>query len=123
MDWIEDVETKGELSEIVDKLSFSHIRKDNIYCMRAYNSKTRAYARTWAFPKIFQLALKVEPVYVIEIISRHFDKLPRDEQTKVLIHELMHIPRTFSGNLRPHTYGRKSINKEVKKLFELYQKL
>lgn len=123
MDWIEDAQIKNELSEIVDKLSFSHIKKGNIFCMRAYNSKTRAYARTWAFPKIFQLALKVEAVYVIEIISRHYDKLSKDEQTKVLIHELMHIPKTFSGNLRPHTYGNRSINKEVKKLFELYNKL
>ena len=123
MDWIEDVKIKKELSGIVDKLAFEHIKKDNIFCMRAFNSRTRAYARTWAFPRIFQLALDMEPVYVIEIISRHFDKLSGQEQTKVLIHELMHIPKTFSGNLRPHQYGKKSINKEVKKLYELYSKL
>lgn len=123
MDWIEDIEIKNELSTIIDRLSFSHIRKNNIFCMRAFDSKTRAYARTWAFPRIFQMALGMEPVYVIEIISRHYDKLSEEEKIKVLIHELMHIPKTFSGNLRPHQYGKKSINKEVKKLYELYNKL
>lgn len=123
MDWKEDIEIKRQISTIVDKLSFTHIKKENVFCMRAFDSKTRAYARTWAFPRIFQLALGMEPVYVIEIISRHFDKLSETEQIKVLIHELMHIPKTFSGNLRPHTYGKKSINKEVKKLYELYNKL
>lgn len=120
---MEDLQIKREISTIVDRLNFTHIKKNNIFCMRAFDSKTRAYARTWAFPRIFQMALGMEAVYVIEIISRHYDKLSEEEKVKVLIHELMHIPKTFSGNLRPHQYGKKSINREVKKLYELYSKL
>ena len=40
----------------------------------------------------------------INFISKRFDKMSEIDQTKTLIHELMHIPRSFGGGFRHHDY-------------------
>src|SRR4051812_37452213 len=102
MDWREATDAKKDLTHVLKNVDLPHINLDRIFCYRTTGSKARAYARTWAFPKIFQSALQVEPAYVIEVLSKHYDKLPDEEKKKVLIHELLHIPKNFSGALLPH---------------------
>jgi len=48
------------------------------------------------------MALNVKAHYCIEVLSQHFDNQSLDDQEKILIHELMHIPKNFSGALVPH---------------------
>lgn len=110
------------ISSLVDKLEFKHIDPKKIVCFRSTGAKARARARIWAFPRIWQMALDLSPHYVIEVISHHFDNLKPNDQLKVLIHELMHIPKNFSGALLPHRgRGRVSIDHgNVEKLFKLY---
>lgn len=116
LEWTQDDILTARVRTLVDDLEFVHITKERIFCFRTEGSKSRAYARIWAFPKIFQRVLAIEPAYVIEVISRYYDRVNDDEQTKVLIHELLHIPKNFSGSLLPHKYGNKSIHKEVERL-------
>ncbi len=70
--------------------------------MRGFGSTSRAIARIWSLPRPWQMALKIEPQYIIEVIAARFDKLSEDDKDRTLIHELMHIPKTFSGALVSH---------------------
>ena len=122
MEWADATDIKKEIADIVTHLDLPHINLERIYCYRTKGSKTRAYARTWSFPKIFQQALSVEPAYVIEVLSQHYDKLDNDKKKKVLIHELLHIPKNFSGALLPHHSRGRSINSLANQLFKEYKK-
>lgn len=117
-------DVKKTLATIQKKLQLPHIDISKIIAFRSTKSKARARARIWAFPKIWQMALKIKPHYCIEVIAHHFDHLKKDDQTKVLIHELMHIPKNFSGALLPHKgRGKVVINaRSVEQLFKVYKK-
>lgn len=95
-------EVHEALTHLVDVLEFAHIDIARVHCRRSFGSTSRAYARIWELPSIWQGALVVPPQYVIEVLAEHFDPAGEEEQTKVLIHELLHIPSTFSGALRGH---------------------
>ncbi len=114
-----DVEAK--VNEIIGVLSYGHINEFRLICMRSRNATASAYARIWNLPDIWQKALSVGTFYVIEVLSQHFDRLPEEEKEKVLIHELLHIPKTFSGALRPHG-GHVKINaRTVGQLHKIYR--
>jgi len=55
--------------------------------------------------------------YLVEVISEKFDKLSAKEQTKIIIHELMHIPKAFGGGFIHHN---KVHDKSVKEIYEKY---
>lgn len=118
--WEKDINIQNEMKQIIDSLGMDHIDDKRVFCYRTSGSKARAYARIWSFPKIFQEVLSIEPAYVMEIISEKFDKLDADNRKKVIIHELLHIPKNFSGSLLPHKYGYTKIEKEVEVLFKRY---
>lgn len=119
LEWNVDGKLQKTLEKVIIDIGFDHVKPGRVFCYRTYNSKARAYARIWAFPKIFQEVLKVEPAYVIEVLSEKFDHLSDENKIKVLIHELLHIPKNFSGSLLPHKYGGKRIDREVEKLFKI----
>jgi len=117
-----DIQKK--LQAIQKKLQLPHIDVSRIICFRSTGSRSRAQARIWAFPRIWQMALKQPPHYCLEVLSEKFDRLKKDDQARILIHELMHIPKTFSGALLPHRgRGRMVINRRsIEKLFQQYKK-
>ncbi len=93
------------LAEEICVLLFPHVKLDRMKCFRSYgSSSTNTVARCHALGKLMQQALGVEPMYPIEFLSEHFDSLSKEEQTKVVIHELMHIPKAFGGGFRHHDY-------------------
>ena len=121
MQWVDAPDIGRELRNIVKVLHLDHIIAKNIISFRSYGSTSRARARIWSLPRVWQLALQVEPHYVIEILSEKFDKLSFDDQRRVLIHELMHIPKSFSGSLVPHRGRYHAINHQtVEMLFKKY---
>jgi len=83
---------------------FRHIDPHRVHLIFS-NSNTRALAYCHQMSKRYQFAMNLRPNYVIELISSHWQKLSPEQKAKVIIHELYHIPRTFSGNLRSHKNG------------------
>ncbi len=121
MDWTDAKDVKKDLRQILKTIELPYIDIKRIHCYRTTGSKVRAYARTWAFPKIFQRALNIEAAYVIEVLAKHYDGLSDDEKKKVLIHELLHIPKNFSGALLPHQTRSRNLNKVANQLFKEYK--
>src|SRR3989338_4030237 len=112
-----DVQKK--ILQLINQLKFDYIKVKNIHCIRSFDAKTRAYARIWGMAKLFKEVVGIEPHYIIEVISKRFDKLDRREQLKTLIHELMHIPKTFSGALLSHRGPHHRINdREAEKILQ-----
>ncbi|MBI5126922.1 metallopeptidase [Candidatus Roizmanbacteria bacterium] len=110
-------EIKRQIRILVKELNYSHIKINNIHCIRSFDAKTRAYARIWGMAKLFSEVAGLEPHYIIEVNAKKFDKLPERERLKTLIHELMHIPKTFSGALLSHRGPHHEINdREVEKV-------
>lgn len=121
MEWQKANDIQRDIRAILRVLDLPHIKASRIFCYRSHGSKSRSYARIWSFPKIFQDALDLAPAYVIEVLAKHYDKLDSDSQKKVLIHELLHIPKNFSGALLPHRSRGRRLHDVVNKLFKQYK--
>ena len=112
---------KRTIDILVDRLNLKHIKKSSIHCIRSLDAKTRAVARIWGMSRLFKEVAGLEPHYIIEVNAKRFDKLPEREKIKTLIHELLHIPKTFSGALlahrgRYHRIGDKQVEKILRSL-------
>jgi len=93
----------ARIRDILRTLEMTHVDESRVACVRSRGSTSkRVIARCHGLSRIMQLALNQNPHYVIEVVSERFDKLSKEEQTKVLIHELMHIPHSFGGGFRTH---------------------
>ena len=97
---------------------FPNINVENVKVVVCKKCRSKAVARIYALPSIWRFVLNADPMYVIEVIDQNFSMLSEDEKIKVLIHELLHIPKNFSGGLRPH--GKYVNSFVVEKLFREY---
>ena len=108
MRYEEAPDLKKRMDEIVKALEMDHVNLDRIECLRSYGSSTkRTLARCHALGKVMQKAMKTKAFYAIEFLEK-FDKMPKEEQDKIIIHELLHVPKTFGGGFRQHDYVKNS---------------
>jgi len=104
MRYEEAPDLKERMNDIVKVLEMNHVDLDRIGCLRSYGSSTkRTIARVHALGKVMQKAMKTKAFYTIEFLER-FNKMSKQEQDKVIIHELMHVPKTFGGGFRQHDF-------------------
>jgi predicted metallopeptidase len=121
--WKEAPDIKRRISKLSIKLNLGWIIRSRIFCYRSNNSSSRAYARIWGLAKVWQKALNQKPAYIIEVLSEKFDKLSPYDQDKVLLHEITHIPKNFSGSLLPHIRrGKRNFEGKVLDLMRTYFK-
>jgi len=121
LEYAEAPDVKRLVSEIIDSLDLFHVVTQFVYCYRSRGSKSRnTVARIHGLSRIWQELLLRPPAYVIEVISERYDRLSEEEKEKTLIHELLHIPKGFSGGFRPHKgyIDRKRIERMHKTLLE-----
>lgn len=124
MDWEIAPDILRLLKKILSSNLFPHVNENKITTIRGHGTTSRAIARIWSLPKPWQMALNVEPQYIIEVIAERFDKMSLVDQEKTLIHELMHIPKTFSGALVPHrNRGRHVNSRNVEVIYQQYKNL
>jgi predicted metallopeptidase len=107
MIWEVAPDLQKKVVKLVSVLKYSHIDPKRVVVFRSFGSKSKARARIWSLPRIWQQALKVKPHYCLEVLSEKFSRLTPQEQEQILIHELRHIPKNFSGSLLPHGRMRK----------------
>jgi predicted metallopeptidase len=82
-----------------------HIDLEKVVCLRSYGSSARrVIARCHGMSKVLQIALGIKAFYVLEFISERFDRLSARDQDETIIHELMHIPKSFGGGFRFHDH-------------------
>jgi predicted metallopeptidase len=110
------------VKDIADKLGWNYLNTEQIRCVFSKNSSAkRVLGRIWSTPRIFSEVFETKPLYVIELLEGRYTQLSEKDRVKVLIHELLHIPKTFSGALSPHKQMARTLNcKTVDSLYYEY---
>ena len=119
MKYEEAPDLKERMKDIITTLEMNHIDVARVGCLRSYGSSTRRIiARCHALGKVMQKAMGSEAFYAIEFLER-FEKMSKDDQDKVIIHELLHVPKTFGGGFRQHDYVCESIVNDLHKKYQI----
>ena len=120
MRYEEAPDIRERMVELVKALGMNHIDINRVGCLRSFGSSTRrTIARCHALGKVMQKAMGTKAFYTIEFLER-FDKMPKVEQDKVIIHELMHVPKTFGGGFRQHDFVCES---NIERLYRKFQEI
>ena len=100
-----------------NKLGLTWLDFERIHFYRYY-SKTNTMAKVSGFSKVLQLPKShIAPYYVIVFNTCHFNESKtRQELDNTIIHELLHIPKTFSGEFSSRAH------KDVYKLANILSK-
>jgi predicted metallopeptidase len=108
-------------AEEISKIFFPYIKLESVKCFRSYGTSSRGtIARCHTIGKLIQKALDIRAIYVLEFLSERFDKLDEEEKIKTIIHELMHIPKSFGGGFKHHDFV---CNKNINKCYKEYMRL
>ena len=115
----EALDIKEKVRKIVEIMDLKYVNINRVFFIRSHESSSRnIIARCHALPKILQQVLEIEPAYVIEILSEKFDKMSEEDQVKTLIHELLHIPKSFGGGFRHHDFVQR---RTIDKFYKMYK--
>lgn len=117
----ERAEDIQKIFEEIARMLFPHVKTNDVVCLRSYGSTSRGtIARCHALGKAMQIALNRKGFYLIEVISERFDRMPEEDRIKTIIHEIMHIPKSFGGGFKHHDFVcRKNIDKMYEKYINL----
>ncbi len=93
------------IAEEMSRMLFPHVKINRVMCFRSYGTSSRnTVARCHALGKLMQKAMGTEAFYALEFLSERFDRMSQEDQVKTILHELMHIPKTFGGGFKHHDF-------------------
>ena len=122
VEWIKAPDIDELVNDLIKKLEIDWLQREHIYCVRSNNSTARAYARIWGMGRVWQETLGIPPSYCIEVISERFDHLSKRQKAEIILHEIAHIPKNFSGALLPHTHGKGGFHDKLKLFLAAYKR-
>lgn len=122
VEWIVDNSIKERVVRLVVDLEIDWVVPDLVHTFRSYNSTSNAIARIWGLNRVWQMALEKDPAYILEVISERFDALSERDKDEVILHELAHIPRNFSGALMAHSHAKGAFHDKLEKFIKDYRK-
>lgn len=113
------LDVKEKAFEIIQVLGWDHIQIESLAFLRSLGSISRGtIARCHTLGKAMQMGMgRKKGFYVIEVIAERFDRLSERDKIETIIHELMHIPKTFGGGFVHHD---KVNDFTVRKVYEHY---
>ena len=123
VDWQDATDIKSRIEHLIINLDLEWLKPEDIYCVRSENSNANAYARIWGMSRIWQQVLGIRAAYCIEVLSEKFDHLPKHKQDEVLMHELAHIPKNFSGALVAHNHSKGGFQDKLEEMKKSYKRL
>src|SRR3989304_1828651 len=92
--WEPAPDIRRRLVRIARAVGFRHVDPRRLVAVRTYGSRANALARIWGLSPIFQQALRLSALYVVEVMIPAFARPPPAAQDRVLVHELLHVPIT-----------------------------
>ncbi len=108
-----------EKAEEISKMLFPHVQMDSVKCFRSFGTSSKlTIARCHAIGKVLQKALDRKAFYALEFLSERFDKFDEEEKIKIIMHELMHIPKAFGGGFKHHDFV---CNKNINMYYKEYK--
>ena len=115
-DYALDIQKKAEE---ISRMLFPYVKIERLKCFRSYGTSSRGtIARCHALGKLMQKAMDTKAFYVLEFLSERFDKMNSEDKIKIIIHELMHIPKSFGGGFKHHDFV---CGKNVEKYYKEYK--
>jgi len=103
IEYHEAPDVKRLADEIAESLDFFHVVSQFVFCVRSKGSASRRIiARIHGLGRVWQETLNLPSSYVIEVKSERYDRMTDEDKEKTIIHELLHIPKGFTGGFRPH---------------------
>lgn len=107
------------LAEDVSRRLFPHIETSRIKCFRSYGDSSNLIARCYALGELMQKAMDCKSFYVLEFLGDKFNEMSTEEKVKVVIHQLLHVPKSPGKEFNRHDIV---TDENVEKAYEDYLK-
>lgn len=106
------------LAEDISRRLFPYILTSRIKCLRSEGAKSHVFARCHVLSSMMCVAMSCKPLYVFEFVREKFDKLVTEKKVKVVISQLMNIPKSFNGKFNNIKISREMVEIAYEKYLE-----